>query len=83
MFKVKHDLCPELSNIFIRGTNCRCNLRYRKDFKTSPVKSAYYGTECITYLGPKMWDIFPEKFRKKTDSAKLMRMELVLLRFIN
>ena len=27
------------------------------------VKSAYHGTESISYLGPKIWDILPEKLK--------------------
>ena len=25
------------------------------------IKSAYHGTESISYLGPKIWDILPER----------------------
>ena len=27
------------------------------------VKSVYHGTESISYLGPKIWDILPEKLK--------------------
>ena len=27
------------------------------------IKSAYHETESISYLGPKIWDILPEKLR--------------------
>ena len=30
-------------------------------FETSFVKTVYNGTECVSYLGPKIWDIFPEE----------------------
>ena len=57
MFKVEHDLFPEItSNIFIEGTNCRCNLyhrkdfrtphlSYRKNFRTPPLKSVCHGAD--------------------------------------
>ena len=28
------------------------------------VKSVYQGTESISYLGPKIWDILPERLKK-------------------
>ena len=28
------------------------------------VKSLYHGTESISYLGPNIWDILPEKLKK-------------------
>ena len=66
MFKVKHKLCSELTcDIFIERTNNRYNLRNRPDFKTPHVHSVFHGTESISYLGPKIWDIIPEEFKHK------------------
>ena len=36
---------------------------YVSDFSKPMVKSVYHGTESISYLGPKIWDILPEKLR--------------------
>ena len=67
MFKIKHDLCPEItSNTFVEGEN---NLRYRKDFRTPPVKSVYRRTESIAYPGPKIWDFVLNKIFKKKASV--------------
>ena len=66
MFKVKNKLCPEItSNIFMERTNNHYNLRNPSDFITPQVNSVYYGIESISYLGPKIWDIIPEEFKKK------------------
>ena len=53
IFKVTHHICPEITgNIFIEGTNCLCNLRYRKHFKTPREVSTM--EQSIEYLGPKI-----------------------------
>ena len=66
MFKVKHKLCPEItSDIFMERTNYHYNLRNRSDFITPQVNSVYHGTESITYLGPKIWDMVPDSIKEK------------------
>ena len=66
MFKVKNKLCPEItSNIFMERTNNHYNLRNPSDFITPQINSVYYGSESISYLGPKIWDIIPDEFKKK------------------
>ena len=67
MFKVQNNLCQEItSNIFIEGANCLQNLRSTKDSKTPVVKSVDHGTESIGYFKPKIWDIAPDKIKKKS-----------------
>ena len=66
MFKVKHKLCPEITgDIFMERTNNQYNLRNRPDFITPQVHSVFHGTESISYLGPKIWNIVPEEFKNK------------------
>ena len=66
MFKVKHKLYPEItSDIFMERTNYHYNLRNRSDFITPQVNSVYHGTETITYLGPKIWDMVPDSIKEK------------------
>ena len=66
MFKVKHKLCPEITgDIFMERTNNQYNLRNRPDFITPQVHSFFHGTEIISYLGPKMWNIVPEEYKNK------------------
>ena len=66
MFKVKHKQCPEITDdIFVERTNNQYNLRNHPDFITPQVHSVFHGTESISYLGPKIWDIVPEEFKNK------------------
>ena len=49
----------------MKRTNNQYNLRNRPDFITPQVHSIFHGTESISYLGPKIWDIVPEEFKRK------------------
>ena len=56
--EVKHKPCPEITGeVFMEKTN------NRPGFITPQVHSIFHGTESISYLGPKIWDIFPEEFK--------------------
>ena len=73
MFKVKHKLSPEITgDVVIESTKDQYNLRNRPDFITPHVHSVFHGTESISYLGLKMWDIVPEesKHKKSLNSFK-------------
>ena len=55
---------PLMNNVFkLRGEN-PYNLRHVSEISWSMVKSVYHGTKSISYLGPKIWDILPEKLKK-------------------
>ena len=65
MLKVKRKLCPEITgDIFMKRTNNQYNLRNRPDF-IIPHEPLFHGTENISYLGPKIWDIALEEFEHK------------------
>ena len=65
MFKVKHKLCPEITgDTFMERTNNQYNLRNRH-FITPQVHNAFHRTKSVSYLGPTIWDIVPEKFKNK------------------
>ena len=38
------------------------NLRYNALFSRPFFKSVYKGTESLSFLGPKMWDILPDAY---------------------
>ena len=65
MFKVKHKLCPEITgDAFMERTNNQYNLR-NCHFITPQVHNAFHRTKSVSYLGPTIWDIVPEKFKNK------------------
>ena len=52
-----------MNNIFKSKADNSYNLRQVSEFSRPMVKSVYHGTESISYLGPKIWDILPEKLK--------------------
>ena len=50
-----------MSNMFKLKAENSYNERKVSEFSRPMVKSVYHGTEGISYLGPKIWDILPEK----------------------
>ena len=66
MYKVKQKLCPDITgDIFMERTNNQYNLRNRNDFVIPRVNTVYNGTESITYLRPKIWNMVPEEIKQK------------------
>ena len=64
MFKVKNGMSPEIiCDIFTQRINNHYNLRHINHFETPFVRTVYNGTESVSYLGPKIWDIVPEEYK--------------------
>ena len=64
MFRFYNGLSPPLmSNMFKLKAENSYNLRQVSEFSRPMVKSVYHGTESISYLGPKIWDILSEKLK--------------------
>ena len=66
---------PLMNNIFKLKVENPDNLRQVSEFSRPIIKSVYHGTESISYLGPKKWDIVPEKL-KNIDSLELFKKEI-------
>ena len=64
MFKISRNLCPELLNdIFLKRTN-PYNLRRNDTFYSRQVHSVYHGTESLSFLGPKIWELVPIEIKE-------------------
>ena len=64
MFRFYNGLSqPLMNNIFKLQAENSYNLRQVSEFSRPMVKSVHHGTESISYLGPKIWDILPEKIK--------------------
>ena len=73
VYKVKRKLVKEL---FPLSTHAY-NLRFTYEFKLKNIKTVRYGTESLSFLGPKIWELVPleikssqslEEFKKKIKS---------------
>ena len=76
IFRFCNGLSPRLTNnIFKPKAENPYNLRQVSEFSRPMVKSVYHGTESISYLGPKIWDILPEKL-KNIDNLEHFKKEI-------
>ena len=63
MFKTHWGLSPEiLRETFVPKTSLY-NLRRNNTFETHEVLSVYHGTEWLSFLGPKIWDLVPVELK--------------------
>ena len=76
MFRFYNGLSPPLmNNIFNLKMENSYNLIQVSELSRLRVKSVYHGTESISYLGQKIWDIRPEKL-KNMDSLEHFKKEI-------
>ena len=79
MFKVSKNLAPpQMQEIFKLKDQPHYNLRYNSPFFRPLVKSVYKGTESLSFLGPKIWDILRDTYK---DMPDLNNFKLALKRW--
>ena len=69
MFKVYRNISPPIVRQLFQLRNNDYNLRQFSQFDLPNVKSVFCGTESISFLGPKIWNIVPNEFKKETLDA--------------
>ena len=69
LYKVRHGLALELINDIFEKRNVTYNFRKNSTFETRNIKSVYYGSETISFIGPKIWELLPSNLK---DSEKLI-----------
>ena len=66
-YKIKNVLSPEIfTGIFARETESHYNLRWCNDFRIPSIHTVYHGSESISFLGPKIWNILPDEIKQQT-----------------
>ena len=68
MFKIKNNMAPEFLNEIFQNRALPYNLRTNSNFSSRQVQSVYHGTESLSFLGPKIWELIPE-IQKKYDKS--------------
>ena len=64
MCKVKNELAPMITaNVFITIPENHYHLRNYNGFRLPFARTVYHGTESISYIGPKIWDIVPSELK--------------------
>ena len=65
MYKVANKMSPEIMNeIFQLREKSHYNLHYTSEFIIPPIHSVYHGSESVSYLGPKIWELVPPVIRQ-------------------
>ena len=63
MFKTKLGISPTIIDDIFQTRQCNYNLRTKRQFKSHCVKAAHYGTESLSFVGPKLWAILPQEYK--------------------
>ena len=77
MYKVKNELCPKIILDLSKELAHPYNLRNGLIYGSYKIKSVRYGTETITYLGPKIQLIIPDEIRESA-SLETFRQKMKL-----
>ena len=64
MFKVKSGVAPKIMTEIFEFKDHSYDLRKNKSTERRIIKSCKYGSETVSNIGAKLWDILPEKFKK-------------------
>ena len=64
MYKIKNDLSSLIvTEPFEQRDEQHYDLRNNSQFTIPPIKTVYQGSECISFLGPKIWNILPLRLK--------------------
>ena len=63
LYKVLHGFTPELMKVIFKKRNVTKNFRKTSTFETRNIKSVYNGSETISFIGPKLWELLRSKIK--------------------
>ena len=67
MFQIKNDLSPEImTERFDQRNEHHYNLRNNVLFITPQIRTVYHGSENVSFLGLKIWNILPDRLKNAT-----------------
>ena len=65
MFKVHLGEAPQiLQEVFSLTEPSTYNLQFQPESSTRPIRTVYYGSNSLRYLGPKIWEIVPLQLKR-------------------
>ena len=67
-----YTVSKKIADIF--SSNSNYNLHYQSEFSRPLVKSAFNGTETISYLCPRIWDLVPLEIKQKKSLAAFKKV---------
>ena len=66
MCKLYGNISPPIVRQLFQSRNNDYNLRQFSQFELLNVRSVFCATESISFVGPKIWNIVPNEFKKET-----------------
>ncbi len=63
MYKINNNLSPKLITELFNRQNKTYNLRNNRTWEITNVRTVTYGTETVSFLGPKLWEIIPDTIK--------------------
>ena len=76
MYKVRKGLSPAIiTELFEHKEEHYYNLRNNAEFAIPAIRTVYHGSESISYLGPKIWNILPDRL-KNANSLETFKSEI-------
>ena len=74
LFKVFNGICPDImKDVFPLSTSSIYDIRSRCIFTTRSVKTVYYGTEHLSCLAPKVWELIPNNIKSLENLPKFKK----------
>ena len=66
MYKVQNNCSPEkINKVFPTNEPIyEYDLRNTSDFAARHIKAIQHGSESLSYLGPRLWNILPDEYKK-------------------
>ena len=64
MFKIKNKISPTPMQDLFTKNQCNYELRNKRLWEPTNARTMTYGTETVTFMGPKIWDLIPTEIKK-------------------
>ena len=75
MFKVKNNIAPKIMKELFAPKLSPYDLRNSNSFKRKRVNSVWHGTESVSYLGPKIWNLVANEI-KESESINAFKSKI-------
>ena len=75
IYKVLHGHSPPILNEIFTPSQCKYDLRRNDKLERRRVNSVRFGTETISFLGPKIWDIVPNNI-KRSETLQIFKAKI-------
>ena len=76
MYEIKNDPSPLIvTELFKQMNEQHYDLRKNSQFTIPPIRTVYHGSESISFLGPKIWNILPDRL-KNVNSIEAFKIQI-------